>query len=742
VLWGGGTPASAVTLPDGRVYEAVSPVETEGSAAVYVPVPGTDRTGYNSQYGIVTVRPFEVATDGNAVVYAGDPPPEGPGGRIGQSFGDAYLSKRGSGGWRAVDLEPIGTLDAKYKAFSSDLSVGVLQTPSSLQSGGSSGLYYYVTAGGAGGEYQSLHPAMLQSKEEEFWEGARFAGGNAGGSGILVFSHLLFEGLQALLAGEGTLEAELRAAAKGVVEEGKQPSILYDSVDGRLSVVNVLPDGKTDADASFGSSATEKETGSGLGNAISADASRIFWTDGNTGDLYVRERDTSSEAATVQIDVAESGCGSCTGGGGIFWTASHDGSHVLFTDESQLTSDSTAKPGEPNLYEYEVNAEIGKPGVTTDLTAVAGANVRGIVGAGEDDEYIYLVANGVLASNENGNDERAETGKDNLYLYHAGSATFISMLSEEDGGSVIPFEENGSHNTGDWQASLEHRTAEVTPDGRSLVFMSNRKLTGYDNEYSYIPYESREAKTVALYEVFHYEAESNQLRCASCDPSGKGPVATEFDRERPASVRGPLGAYIPVNQVNFYRAQPRVLSADGSRVFFVSGEPLVPQDTNGWLDVYEWEHDGAGSCRQAQGCVYLLSGGAYPENSYLIGADASGENAFFITTAQLVKQDRNDQDDVYDARVGGAQLPSPPVCEGTGCQGIPPAPPIFATPASVTFAGLGNFPPQAALSAKPKKKSEKPRHCARGTVRKHDKCVKRRPHRSDKQANRSTKGRK
>ena len=105
--------------------------------------------------------------------------------------------------------------------------------------------------------------------------------------------------------------------------------------------------------------------------------------------------------------------------------------------------------------------------------------------------------------------------------------------------------------------------------------------------------------------------------------------------------------------------------------------------------------------RAPNGCVYLLSGGTDPENSYLIGTDASGDDAFFVSRAALVPADRGSEDDeVYDARVDGVQPPAASACEGTGCQGVPPTPPIFATPSSVTFNGIGNFPPPAVVEAK------------------------------------------
>ena len=52
---------------------------------------------------------------------------------------------------------------------------------------------------------------------------------------------------------------------------------------------------------------------------------------------------------------------------------------------------------------------------------------------------------------------------------------------------------------------------------------------------------------------------------------------------------------------------------------------------------------------------------------------------------------------------------TPPVCTGTGCQGIPGAPPIFATPSSVTFEGVGNFAAPV-KQAGPKRKLKKKPH--------------------------------
>jgi hypothetical protein len=159
---------------------------------------------------------------------------------------------------------------------------------------------------------------------------------------------------------------------------------------------------------------------------------------------------------------------------------------------------------------------------------------------------------------------------------------------------------------------------------------------------------------------------------------------------------------------------PEWLADEGNRVFFDSSASLAPDDTNGREDVYEWEREGTGGCTSATsvngGCIYLLSGGTSEADSWFIGASESGDDVFVATRAQLSPEDRNDAFDLYDARVGGVQAVTAPLCTGTGCQGVPAPPPVFVTPSSVTFSGVGNFPPptEAAPAAKAKSKAKTP----------------------------------
>jgi hypothetical protein len=668
-------PASILGLPDERVYERVSPAEDK-NANVYIP--NVLGTSLPLAEGIPTERPFKAAVGGNAVAYVGDPTSGGTG-SSGAQGGNEYLATRSaSGGWHQVNIQPPGRLGVEYQDFSKDLSVGIFRV--SPQTVFESELPP-LTPESPNESYQDMYKHNLESESYDpfFTKSTVFhlptneiANAYVGASDDL--SQLLFESDDALTGN-----------AENPGEEN-----LYDSVGGRLSLINVLPNGTSEANATFGAPCTtQTQDCRGIGHnfsaeadfdhVMSADGSRVFWTDLNTGDLYVRENPTqpqspldssgdclvSNDACTVQVDAA-------VGGGGRFWAASVDGSKVFFTKAKSGADVNEYEYENGELYEYDL-----ENGQTTNLTP--GVDVAGVLGSSEDGEYIYYVDSSY-----------------NLNLWHDGTSTFIATLASGDGGKrggngtpIAPYGGKGGGSVGDWNASLGQRTAEVTPDGLGLVFMSNQSLraAGYPNGYDN---EGRE-------EVYVYEAQAGgRLFCVSCSPSGESPPSGSYG----------AAAFLPVSWGATYQPEG-LISDDGSRVFFDSAEPLVPQDTNDKLDVYEWERDGAGSCQESKGCVYLLSGGQSGSASWLIGASASGDDVFVISRAPLVPGDPYDSYAVYDARVGGVQPPALPACTGTGCQGVPTAPPIFATPASVTFDGVGNFPPSVVMagSGKPKSKA-------------------------------------
>jgi hypothetical protein len=154
------------------------------------------------------------------------------------------------------------------------------------------------------------------------------------------------------------------------------------------------------------------------------------------------------------------------------------------------------------------------------------------------------------------------------------------------------------------------------------------------------------------------------------------------------------------------------MSSDGSRVFFGSPDPLLAADVNGKPDVYEWEN----------GHVYLISSGTSKEPSFYWDNSETGADVFFVTDEGLVPSDKDLQNDIYDARVPRPGDNPPPVqtpCSGEVCQGPPSVPQLLTPPASATFEGLGNIPPEPTRVAV----IPPPTKCKKGTVLKKGKCI-------------------
>jgi hypothetical protein len=620
-------------LPDGRVYELVTNPDG-GDAEVYEP----DALGAYSS--IKTELPFQASVGGGAVAFVGAPS-VGGNEDAGEGSGNEYVARRsGDDSWVQTNISPVGFPSGVFEGFSDDLSVGFLDSLEPMAVGApgfgeqnpQGGNYdvLYSTSTAADGGYVPLittlppyrsrlefgtfgigHESLPKGVRQSNYRVLMYAGASADSS------HVLFQANDALTPG----------AEGGSAAHYKEENNLYEYADGQLRLVNVLPDNSTKANASFGAPNFESNLGSGAGYAspdfshvISSDGSKVFWTDLNTGHIYVRESGTS----TVEIS-----------SGGKFWTATPDGGKVFYTNG--------------DLYEYEVET-----GHTIDLTP--GVAVQGVIGTSEDGTYVYYVTTGF-----------------DLDLWHNGTTSTIKTLDAKDNGAGSEGIA-GFHFAGDWRPGYGNRMAEVSPDGHGVVFMSTNGESG------------ETGKNTGRVDV--YDAVSGRLYCASCgSPGSQG--------------------FVPLAFSNTYLK--RWISDDGSRVFFDSKEALVPQDTNGRLDVYEWERPGSGTCKASTtGCIYLLSGGTSSGESYLADASANGNDVFVVTRAKLLSRDDNELYDLYDVRTNGSEPASVPQCTGTGCQGLPSAPPIFATPSSVTFAGMGNFAaPAPVVKPKPKPKPKK-----------------------------------
>jgi hypothetical protein len=175
---------------------------------------------------------------------------------------------------------------------------------------------------------------------------------------------------------------------------------------------------------------------------------------------------------------------------------------------------------------------------------------------------------------------------------------------------------------------------------------------------------------------------------------------------------------------------------NNGRVIFNAFDSLVPADSNGTSDVYEYEPYGAGDCSAAAGgaavsqalgggCVGLLSSGSSEREAVVFDASASGDDVFFMSAAKLSVLDEDPDYDIYDARVDGVAAVREELveCQGEACQ-PPYEPPNDPTPASSSFEGAGNVREEATAARrcpKPKRKARR-----NGKVR----CVS--PHRHQK----------
>ena len=697
--------AGSQGLPDNRTYEMVTPPENE-NADVYIPE-ALPTTYSENVEGIPTTRLFQVSADGSSVAYEGDPTSGGGNGEEGNGLGNQFLAKRLASGWVTNSIQPAGTHNTYYQGFSSDLSAGIITSgtpaepeislsPEALGEGYSV-LYERTMSGDVYRPFftSDVHPNRSASEV--------VSGPFGTNSGVAVlgserrvpdfagwssdYSNVLFEANDALLTGNGALETELENDVKQEIVEGREhnENYLYDSVDSKLNLVDVSPEGRVVPGATFGAPPINEVYGNdpNFRGAISADGKRVYWSSIETTynevhhpaerPIRIYLRDNPGEPQSPIIDGKCSVLGdACTvvvsDGEARYWASAVDGRYAFYTEGGEL-------------YRFDAEPEADRVSREVLTGDGDGAGVVGVLGVSEDGDHVYFAAKGALAPGATAQTCESGTGC-NLYLLDKGQTRFVAKLSGGDGNEIPLGGKGYPVESGDWIGGLAKTRSFVTSDGESLVFMSSESLsvTGYPDGY---PNNGAE-------EVYVYEAGSNSLFCASC-----------------GSTREGASGYLPVGWSD--TRLPQLISEDGDRVFFDSSSSLAPQATNGKQNVYEWEHEGSGTCRTGSavngGCVYLLSGGSSVSASWLIGASESGNDVFLVTRAQLAPEDQNETFDLYDVRVDGAKPVSPPQCTGTGCQGVPAPPPTFATPSSVTFEGVGNFAAPTITVVKAKAKS-------------------------------------
>ena len=676
-------------LPDGRVWELVSPADKEGALI--------ERLGEQDGSTI------QAAAGGSAITYGTLSPTESK--PAGYDNSQQVLSTRGPGGWSSLDLGiphitpvEVSFHGQEYRFFSEDLSRAVVQpfgaftpcqnvegAPQPCVSADASEQTAFLrtdyAGGGDTGEIctSSCYTPLVTGAPgyANVPEGTVFGDSCSADSPPLCgpkFDAATPDGSHILISSIAPMPLTEGGGAEYEWSAGKPPSE-------QLQPVAVLP-------ASEGGGVV-----AGRVESLSDDGSYLFSYEGH---LYVHDY---AKNASFRLDVAQ-GVSEPPSGAAGFLYASSDGSTLLFSDSEQLT---TAAGG--GIYECRVVEVAGALTCgeldLTDLEAT-GLSAGSLLGGSRDASYLYFTAGGeIYVDHYNGHEWTTTKGLSGVASYESGGKTFYRMAT--------------------------------SPNGEWMAFMSSEELTGYDNR----DIVSGQPDV----EVYEYNARTEKLVCASCNPTGARPHGIQYGGlEEGLPLAGGasvwpestwLAANIPSGPSPQSQAESqgpwRYLLNDG-RLFFNAIDALVPKDVSGQENVYEFESAGVGSCTSGAssgsvvfeastgGCVALISSGESKEESAFYEASESGGDVFFLTRQKLTAQDQEGGMVLYDAHECTSESPCPPViaeqppaCNTeASCKAAPsPQPEIFGPSGSATFSGAGNISPSPpVVVGKPKTAAE------------------------------------
>jgi hypothetical protein len=656
----------AFATPDGRTFELVSPA-------------------YKGGYGATHIE--AVALNGDSVAFYSPGVFEGAPAGLSENVDSLdYLSRRETTGWSTVPVMPPDEL-LTY-VFDRDISPTLEETMALGKPGTSEEAAYQE---GTQEEF-ILHDTGMPDISAG-WELAGKTLKTLNEEQIILvyqgasedFCHLFFESIpSSRKANSGVLlenakqlspsrayEQQIYELTRGCGGEPVELRLVsVDAKDNPVSPKCPVVLGITDDYSEFTRSAF---------NAIATDGGSVFFTtcvneDKVDHQLFVR----LGGAKTIEISKPLGDkCGSqisCPEASerpnASFAGASEDGSKVFFTTTAPLVSED--KDSGNDLYMATLGCSAGSECSVaerdvTSLTQVSRdlnggeAGVQGVVKVSPDGSRIYFVASGDLLDDADRSMLEAEgrpvpkSGADNLYVFDSidDQTSFIGDLcSGLDASGAFEDSRCPSRDGVDtalWLSNLsssESQTAGV--DGRYLVFSSYAQLTNDDTD--------------AARDIYRFDALKGTLQRVSGgemghDDNGNG---SQFDASIP---QGHHGGYVRFQ----YELDSRAISEDGSRIIFMTAEPLSPAATNGLVNLYEW-HEGPGG----GGSVSLVSGGSSGTSVEDAVIAPGGNDVFFVTTQGLVREDTDGQSDIYDARLNGG-FPSLPAssqpCSGDACQG-------------------------------------------------------------------------
>jgi hypothetical protein len=348
----------------------------------------------------------------------------------------------------------------------------------------------------------------------------------------------------------------------------------------------------------------------------------------------------------------------------------------------------------------------------THIAPLAAGNT-GVIGTSGDGHHLYFATVPELVGGQ-------PLGERAIYYWQdadrtpGGTLSIVGAAHTADLGPVTNFSL--------WLAAP--KVSRVSHDGQTFVFEVSDG-TGLPPRYDGTCPVDRNPNNSGqgCSQVFLYHADRSRpldpdVICISCPARGVTPSDSALLDVRTGSSVTSLGSHYS-----------HALSADGRYVFFNSPEALVPEDTNGKYDAYEYD--------TLTGTTALLSTGKDPYDSYFLDASTDGHDVYFVTRQRLVGWDTDAAYDLYDARVNGGFPEPPPTrpgCIGTACHGPTTTAPSATPLASTKSKGLGN---EATANPTPRRT-----RCKRGHVKRRvhgrARCVKRRHHRTRHRTRRHT----
>ncbi|MGN6256637.1 MAG: hypothetical protein ACTHN3_02660 [Solirubrobacterales bacterium] len=495
--------------------------------------------------------------------------------------------------------------------------------------------------------------------------------------------------------GNDTLPAHfdgISADGNEVFFSTKEPLVPGDTDHSEDVYVRNLKENRTILVSQGDSSCTEGGCGNGEAAAsfvpggVVPDGGKVFFTtnealssaDKDGGfDIYRRdvETGTTTLVSTPDSSCALPGCGG-ENKAALFLGTDETGEKAFFKTPERLVPEDT-----------DTETDIYQRNLTTDATSLvtvsgtcpeslpAGQNCEpSSVGISPDGSHVFFETNERVSPVED-----TDSSQD-VYDWAGGGTPTLASIGPDGGNGGFNVTYSGSSADGKavYFQTSERLDATADTDEAQDVYQRFEGATtlvsagegGRGNEPIPAKFEWSSSEGTEPVVVF-----TTIEKLTTADTDGSRDVyervggVTKLVSTGPEGGNGEFGA-------NFVGA-----SADGSKIFFVTSERLVPQDTDSSPDVY----------MRTGGTTVLVSAGQINGNgpfpTDLRGVSKNGSKAFFTTEERLTEGDLDAETDLYDWNEPGTTLlisaknglpigPPPPTLEAT----VPASPASSTTP--------------------------------------------------------------